>query len=442
MHSRRSTILAAALAGALVLAGTAAAGAGNPGDQAEAAFRDARDYTVRIRTRIEHPFMEDEEGAFTGAGFLVDSTRGWIVTNAHVVGHGPAEIQVAFWGEPFRPARKIYVDSFSDVAILAVTLKRPRRAAALDPATRPTVGEPVGAYGHPLDIPYTATRGIVSGYTDQFGPGLLQIDATVDHGNSGGPVIALSSGRILGIATLKYGRLNMATPIEDVCRILDLLLAGDAVSPPRMGFALLKDEDDRYTLRVARSLDAARWPFEPGDRIVGLAGHADSLRNLSDLVRVLRGRTDAVTLTVERRDRRMTVTAHPSLRPLVLDRYGVLIDGALIAPVDFEDAAGLGDAIRLCVHFVESASAAMSLGIQGGDILHSLDGRRFDNLESLMAYLKRRPKSKPIDIVLKRIGDTGTSMFDYLARTLPDEDVRTVGPVDTQVATSRLSSRK
>jgi len=195
MHSMRSYVHALALAGTvLLLAAGPLRAAETSGDRAEAAFREAREYTVRIRTRIETPFLEDEQGAYSGAGFLVDATRGWIVTNAHVVGRGPAEIQVAFWGEAFHPARKIYVDSFSDVAIVAVDLAHPRRAALLDPSARPTVGEPVGAFGHPLDIPFTGTRGIVSGYTDQFGPGLLQIDATIDHGNSGGPVIALGSG--------------------------------------------------------------------------------------------------------------------------------------------------------------------------------------------------------------------------------------------------------
>ncbi|MBI3221562.1 MAG: hypothetical protein HYZ46_00400, partial [Nitrosomonadales bacterium] len=63
--------------------------------QAETVFRDAREYTVRIRTQIETPFTEDRQGSFSGAGFLVDSDRGWIVTNAHVVGQSPSEVKVA-----------------------------------------------------------------------------------------------------------------------------------------------------------------------------------------------------------------------------------------------------------------------------------------------------------------------------------------------------------
>jgi serine protease Do len=428
----RTAVLALA---ALAVAGPATPGARaeTPGDGAEAAFQEARTYTVRVRAQIETPFMEDERGAFTGAGFLVDAERGWIVTNAHVVGHSPSEVQVAFWGEPFRRARKIYVDPFADVAVLATAPVPGRRAAALDPEARPRVGEPVGAFGHPLDVPFTGTRGIVSGFTDQFGPSLLQIDATIDHGNSGGPVIALRERRIVGIATAglsdaKARRLNLATPIRDVCRILELLRAGDSPSPPRMGFSLLRDEDHRHTLRVARSSDPSRWPFEPGDRILGPAGGADTLRNLSELVNLLRGWTEPVRLLVERRGQRAQVTVRPSLRPLVVERRGVVLDGALISVFDFADLGESPENLRLVVHSVESGSAAQGLGVEAGDMLHMVDQRPFQDLESLVAYLGRRPRGKPIHLVLRRVSPDVDRFYDYHSRELPGTELKQVGP--------------
>ena len=50
----------------------------------ERIFEDANSYTVKIKTQVEIPFKEDEAGVFSGAGFLVDQERGWIMTNAHV----------------------------------------------------------------------------------------------------------------------------------------------------------------------------------------------------------------------------------------------------------------------------------------------------------------------------------------------------------------------
>ena len=77
-------------------------------ERAETVFRDARAYTVRIRTQISTPFMDDQRGSFGGAGFLVDAQRRWVITNAHVVGQSPSTVQVAFADGTFRAARKVY----------------------------------------------------------------------------------------------------------------------------------------------------------------------------------------------------------------------------------------------------------------------------------------------------------------------------------------------
>ena len=63
----------------------------------EKVFNDAIKYTVEIRTKIKIPFIEDENGVFYGAGFLIDKKRGWILTNAHVASYSPSEIRVAFY---------------------------------------------------------------------------------------------------------------------------------------------------------------------------------------------------------------------------------------------------------------------------------------------------------------------------------------------------------
>ena len=85
-------------------------------DRAEIVFREARAYTVRIRTQITTPFMEDERGAFEGAGFLVDANRRWVLTNAHVVGRSPSDVQAAFveellgvfYGAAERPGGRVH----------------------------------------------------------------------------------------------------------------------------------------------------------------------------------------------------------------------------------------------------------------------------------------------------------------------------------------------
>ena len=112
MNSRHWMMLALLVAAGLPsLRPDAVALAAGAGDRAtEAMFREARGYTVRVRVRVENAFLGDEAGAWSGAGFLVDAERGWLVTNAHVAAQSPAQIEVAFEGEAFRPARRVYVD--------------------------------------------------------------------------------------------------------------------------------------------------------------------------------------------------------------------------------------------------------------------------------------------------------------------------------------------
>jgi serine protease Do len=409
--------------------------------RAEKVFREARAYTVRVRTKISMPFMEDERGSFEGAGFLVDARRHWVLTNAHVVGQSPSTVETAFADGVYRPARKIYVDSFIDVAILEVAADgQPHPAATINCDAAPGIGEGVGAFGHPLGLPFTGTRGIISGETDQLLADMLQMDATVDHGNSGGPVISLQDGRIVGIATAGAGgarseRVNFATPMKNVCRILDLLRTGVSPDPPRMEFSLLVDEDGRHTLEVGCTHNAARWPLQPGDRILSVGNEGASLNTMSDLVCALRGRRGSVPIRVERAGRQVEILARPAWRPSVIARRGVCIDGALISPTAFEDSSALGDPPRLIVQSVEPGSAAEALSIQESDMVQSIDGRRFADLDSLVGYLKGRPGGSPLHVVLRRGSASYNRWFEYQVRDLPGLDTRMVGPA-TQVLSS------
>ena len=409
-------------------------------DRASSIFRDARAYTVRIRTQITTPFLEDERGSFSGAGFLVDAARGWVVTNAHVVSHSPSEVTVAFADGTFHPARKVYVDSFTDMAVLEVPVDSPQHPVApIDCDGAIEVGEAIGAFGHPLGMPFTGTRGIVSGKTDQFLNDFLQIDATVDHGNSGGPVIALRDARVVGIATAGIGskaeRLNFATPMRDVCRILELLRKGIPPEAPELQFSLLMNEDGRHTLQVGTTFDAARWPFLPGDRVIAVGQEREKVATVTQLVSAMRGRIGTVPLLVSREGREVEVTTHPALRGSVIARQAVSIDGALIAPNAFEDMQALSEPARLIVHSVEPSSTAQTLGMGAMDVIESIDGRRIDDVAALIGYLHLDRKGAPLRVIFRRLSTNTNCWFDYHVRELPGQDVTVVGP-DAQLVSS------
>src|SRR3970282_576867 len=96
----------------LLLAATAPATAG--ADLSEDIFKGALSYTVPVRNTLPVPFDGDRKGPSLGAGFGVDSGRGWVMTNAHVVGRSPSRVEIALHGEEFSEATKVYVDPFLD----------------------------------------------------------------------------------------------------------------------------------------------------------------------------------------------------------------------------------------------------------------------------------------------------------------------------------------
>ena len=153
---------------------------------------EASFYTVKFTTAVDYPFGNDRKGTSRGSGFLVDKERGWILTNAHVASRSPSHLRVSFKDQPYTAAQKVYVDNHLDLAVIKVDpSKIPASAVAanLFCGQEPAPGLPVIAFGHPWNLDYTATRGIISGTKSLSDVEQLQTDAALNPGNSGGPLI-------------------------------------------------------------------------------------------------------------------------------------------------------------------------------------------------------------------------------------------------------------
>ncbi|HLO27285.1 MAG TPA: trypsin-like peptidase domain-containing protein, partial [Geobacteraceae bacterium] len=270
-------------------------------DTTEDIFGRAVFYTVQIKAAVPVPFEGEEQDNWSGAGFLVDRQRGWIMTNAHVAARSPSTIVVGFKNRDFVDAYKVYVDPYLDLAIIAVEPSLIPSASVmpeLDCGDLPRVGHPVGAFGHPWGLSFTGTRGIISGITSRFLQENLQTDAPINQGNSGGPLISLQHGRIVGInssilAEKNVQNVNFVLPMKYACRILDLLRAGRNPSPPDLPVQFFKDVDERRELRVVNSfLDPEKLPLKPGDTILSVEGSDETLENETRLIHA-QGRTPA-----------------------------------------------------------------------------------------------------------------------------------------------------
>lgn len=140
-----------------------------------------------------------------GTGFIFNR-KGHILTNEHVV-HGASQVLIRVYGKknPIK-ARVIESDYKHDIAILEADISIPNTILKVGRSSDVKVGEWVVAIGSPLGLDHTVTVGIVSATErplqigDREYPNLLQTDAAINRGNSGGPLIRLN-GDVIGMNT-------------------------------------------------------------------------------------------------------------------------------------------------------------------------------------------------------------------------------------------------
>lgn len=382
---------------------------------AEVLFAEARQWTVEISSSIGPAFNEDESGAGTGTGFLVDAARGWVLTNAHVAGYSPSDLAVKWVDGRESKATAIYVDPHVDAAILAVDPAevRGRGAARLGCGAPPGAGHPVGVLGHPIGFRYNASRGIVSGATSRFGQDLIPMDAAVNHGNSGGPVISLESGVVLGIATLTMNTedvhgITLAVPMRFPCRLLQLLAEGKDPSPPDARLAFAMNTEGEMTLHVAMNyLPQGSIPLQSGDEVIAVGSPAVNVDTYTEMVDALRGHGNTATFLVRRRGVEKTITGTLPLAPQVTRRRGILLSGALLAPASPDYASWWAfQRPVLAVADVAGGSTAEDAGFAFGDVVISIDGQVVDSFAGVASAAKRAfDEQRELEVLVLRLFD-------------------------------------
>ena len=399
----------------------------------ERIFEDANSYTVKIKTQVEIPFKEDEAGVFSGAGFLVDQERGWIMTNAHVVSKSPSKIEVAFKDQDYHLAKKIYLDSYLDLAILKFSPEHfpaNHKQANLECNERPKTGHPVGAYGHPWEFSYTGTKGIISGVTSEFSTEYLQTDAPINSGNSGGPLISLRTGKVLGINTSKYDadedqNTNFAELMIYACRVLKLLQEGKDPAPPKLPVVYLVEPLNDFELVISESyLGSDSIEFKPGDKVIRVIGQGP-VKNEAQLVHALRGHLNEFSLEITRNGETKIISGKLDRSINYLNRKGVFVSGMLIAPFRLRDKPEI-NLPNLQVHYVKPGSSADGELIEQGEYLVSLNDVKMNNLEQLYEYLVENI-NKTVNAKIVSFSENGSRMFSHYLVKLDVKEVKFIG---------------
>ena len=224
----------------------------------ESACLPAADIYERLRPAVveitstaggESPFGPRAEG--TGSGVVIDET-GSILTNNHVVA-GADSLEVKFADGSVTSAEVVGRDPSNDLAVIQADVSgQALTVARLGDSDALRVGEPVLAIGNPFNLEGTLTQGIVSALGRTFASGggtrpirnMIQTDAPVNPGNSGGPLLNCQ-GEVIGINTLLENPtgdnvnvgIAFAVPSDTATRSLPDMLAGRTVSHPWLGIA-------------------------------------------------------------------------------------------------------------------------------------------------------------------------------------------------------------
>ncbi|MGQ0660551.1 Do family serine endopeptidase [Sphingosinicella sp.] len=238
-----------------------------------------------------------QRGGSLGSGFII-SADGYIVTNNHVV--APArpdavveQITVTLSDRTEYEATVVGRDQTSDIAVLRIQPRGALPFVRFGDSTRTRVGDWVVAIGNPFGLGGTVTAGIVSALHRNIGAGVydryIQTDASINSGNSGGPMFDLN-GNVIGINTALISPtggnvgIGFAIPAEQVRPVVEALQRGQAVARGYIGVSMQDvDEGVASALGIPRNQGtliravtpggpAARAGIQQGDVIVGVAG--------------------------------------------------------------------------------------------------------------------------------------------------------------------------
>ena len=262
-------------------------------------------------------------GSSTGTG-VIFSEEGYIITNHHVI-DGAREITVLLSDERVLDATLVGADAVSDLAVLHVEDDN-LKAAEFGDSTQLRVGDSVAAIGDPLgsELRGTLTNGIVSAINRDVTMGgrimtLIQTNAAINSGNSGGPLINCY-GQVIGINTMKIGDnasyagvegLGFAIPSVTVKEIVDQLIDQGYVSGrPSLGITgegvssfyqhYYRMPAGLYITEVDVNSDAANRGITPGDILVSI--NDTRITNLDALTYALYNYNpgDSVTVVIYR----------------------------------------------------------------------------------------------------------------------------------------------
>jgi serine protease Do len=379
-----------------------------------------------------------------GSGFIIDPA-GYIVTNNHVVGTAD-KVTVIFQDDSRHPAKIVGKDAKTDLALLKIESPTPLPSVKFGDSDKARVGDWVFAVGNPFGLGGTVTKGIISARGRPVEEGnyvdFLQVDASINRGNSGGPTFDLD-GNVIGINTVIYSPnggsvgIGFAIPSNAAMIVLDQLRATGHVDRGFLGVQVQEVTTDiasslgldpnhptgALVAQVNEGSPADKAGIKVGDIIQKFDGKpVDKMRDLPRIVAETgigrkvevtlyrHGETVNVSTTVGQFDEVKTASATAGSDEGKSNRMASLGLSLSSLNPDARKRLGIGkDVEGVLISRVKEGSPAADRGIQAGDVIVQVNGEKVSRPEEVSDRVKAiKPDAKSILLLVNR---HGTNLF-------------------------------
>jgi len=388
-----------------ILSGMLLLASGARANELERILDQANKYTVKIYNSTDTPFIEDSYNPSVGSGFLIDKANGIIVTNAHVASYSPALNRVNFKHSNPVQSKQIYIDTDIDLALLKIdpaSIPKEAVEAKLHCKNDYKQGQSVVAFGHPAGKDFTITRGIISAVrfeSDFFES--IQTDAAINRGNSGGALIDVSTGIVVGINSFGVEDnqgLNFALPSYTVCKVIDLFKNKKDPSPLNFNVIFSNNKEQGKFLKLSEVLTADS-SLKVGDEITQIDGV--KVLNPTQLTHESRGKTN-ITLKIIRDNKEQELKLNLKSKGSVTERVGLIFSNVIVSDKASSTRLAINQRMgnpksNLVVQNLRSGPASGKL--RKFDVLIYVDGKEFKTVQSLHEYLKDK---KEIEVFFRR----------------------------------------
>lgn len=375
-----------------------------------------------------------------GSGFFI-SSDGYIITNNHVV-KDALNVKIRTLDDNEYKARIIGTDPRTDLALLKVKGKN-LPFIELGDSNQVEVGEWVLAIGNPLDQDLSVTAGIISAKGRQLGVAtyedFLQTDASINRGNSGGPLINMS-GKVIGINSVILASsggnigIGFSIPATMAKKVIDDLKTKGRVVRGYLGIgvrAVSEEEAEDLDLVGAGALVMTVEENSPAeeaglkryDLIVSVSGK--KVKNNSDVARFVADASpgDTIDIVVYRGSKKMTLKATVAEAPDTLkyrslseggDDSGRIIDLGMVLKENSRALArqyDLKTTRGLFVDDISPNSAAYRSQLKEGDVILEVNRREVDTLEEFKRLVSKKKPGSQLFLYVNRDGDEGLVRF-------------------------------